>query len=692
ESSIEKRYQRKDGRVVWVQVTASAIHDENMRPAHIAAIVQDISGRRAAEESLRESEAKLRAFYESAPMPMGVVEISEDGKDIIHLYDNPATAQFFELGKESTANRAATSMGVPPEILAMWVDRYRESERRGQPVQFEYEYRRAEGTRWMRATVACIGPGASGRTQFCYVAEDITDRKRIEEAQATLAAIVESSNEAIVGEALDGTITSWNAGAERLFGYKAEEVVGRPVSLLIPPDHPDEVLEILQTITHGQRVQRLEAERVRKGGERVVVWLSVSPIKDSTGRIIGAAKIAHDVTDLRRAQEALRAARDSAEAAKAVAEQANQAKDQFLAVLSHELRTPLTPVLAAADLLARNTTLPEEIQEDAEMIRRNVTMEARLIDDLLDLTRVAKGKIELAKEYVDLGTVLQRTVEVCMPDIEARRLHFGMELKDTPHRLHADPSRLQQVFWNVLKNAIKFTPPGGCVGVRCYRRQDGQAVVEVADSGVGIESTALSKIFDAFEQADRAVTRQFGGLGLGLAISKAMVKLHGGTISAHSDGKGKGATFRVVLPTVTPVAEPPAAEANDDPPDTTEKPQLRILLVEDHGDTARVMAHILQREGHEVRTAGDVASALELAGSEAFDLIISDLGLPDGSGLDLMRQLSSKHHEIKGIALSGYGSEEDVKRSRQVGFVEHLIKPVDLEQLHAAVARVAEKR
>ena len=383
-------------------------------------------------------------------------------------------------------------------------------------------------------------------------------------------------------------------------------------------------------------------------------------------------------------EEALRAAKESAERAKSAAEQANRAKDHFLAVLSHELRTPLTPVMMGLSLL-EDRPLDPPTRETLEMIRRNVELEARLIDDLLDVSRIAQGKIELGLSAVELCTVIRRAVEVCKPDIEARGLHFGVDLGPAaPYWVQADVARLQQVFWNLLKNAIKFTPQGGCVGIRC-RPDEKHVVVEVNDSGIGIEAEALSRIFNAFEQAERSITQQFGGLGLGLAIGKALVEMHGGRIEAHSEGRDKGATFRVRLPLTAPAGVPhtPAAA-----PRQVVRP-LRILLVEDHGVTAKMMRMVLTSDGHSVETAGDVAAALELAGRHAFDLLLSDLGLPDGSGYDLIRQLRQRGHTFPAIALSGYGQQDDIQRSREAGFAAHLTKPASREAIVAAVAEVA---
>ena len=262
----------------------------------------------------------------------------------------------------------------------------------------------------------------------------------------------------------------------------------------------------------------------------------------------------------------MRAAKQSAEQAKAAAEQANRAKDHFLAVLSHELRTPLTPVVMGLSMLQERPDLDPAMRESLEMFRRNVEMEARLIDDLLDVSRIARGKIELSRSAVELCTIIHRAVEVCKPDIEARKLHFGVDMgPGAPYWVEADVPRLQQVFWNLLKNAIKFTPHGGCVGIRCRPNED-HVCVEVNDSGIGIDPGALSRVFNAFEQEERSITRQFGGLGLGLAISKALVEMHGGRLSAHSEGRDKGATFRIRLPLTAPAGEPKTPAAAAPPP------------------------------------------------------------------------------------------------------------------------------
>ncbi len=643
--------------------------------------------------ALRESQKQLQATFEQAAV--GLAHVGLDGR---WRKINQKLCDITGYSREQLLTRTFQEITYPDnldkdldniqQLLAGEINSY----------AMEKRYIRCDKSLvWVNLTVALVRNEAGQPDYFISVIEDIEQRKQAEAAQATLAAIIESSSEAIIGETLDGQISSWNAGAERLFGYKAEEILGRPVSILAPPDQQNEIPENLQQAHRGQRVQHMEARRIRKDGQQIEIWLSVSPIRDLSGRIIGVAKIAHDISDIKRVHAELKAARDTAEVAKVKAEEASKAKDHFLAVLSHELRTPLTPVLAAVELLQSSTPADSDTAENLDMIRRNVEMEARLIDDLLDITRIARGKVELDKRPVDLGTILHRATEVCRGDVEARRQHFGVDMgPGSSYWIEADAVRMQQVFWNLLKNAIKFTPPGGCVGIRCRPDGQGHVVVEVNDSGAGIEPEALQRIFNAFEQAERSITRQFGGLGLGLAISKALVEMHGGTISAHSEGKGKGATFRVKLPMLSASADRTSSAALQKSaaalqPSDQGKP-LRILLVEDHGDTAKIMRRLLTTEGHQVVTASDVAAALESVSQNQFDLLISDLGLPDSSGLDLIRTLREQGSSLPAIALSGYGREDDVRQSLDAGFNAHLTKPVDFRRLKTAIRAGANAR
>jgi signal transduction histidine kinase/ActR/RegA family two-component response regulator len=380
----------------------------------------------------------------------------------------------------------------------------------------------------------------------------------------------------------------------------------------------------------------------------------------------------------------LEKARRALQVALAAAEGANRAKDQFLAVLSHELRTPLGPVLTTATALLADETLPRHLREPIEMIRRNADLEARLIDDLLDLTRVAKGKMPLSFSSIDAHTSVRHTLEICRSDIYRRKLQVRLDLNADRHHIHADPVRFQQVLWNLIKNAVKFTPDGGHIQIRSANKGQ-QIEIDVSDTGMGIDAAHLVTIFDAFEQTSDSVTRRFGGLGLGLAITKALVEAQGGSIQATSMGIGKGAAFSIVFA----VVPHPGGPAEKTGAIVAEKERaLSLLLVEDNGDTSAMMARLLRRLGHKVATAQSVAMALEVASEHSFDLLLSDLGLPDGSGLDLMREMR-KRHGLPGVAISGYGMEDDLRQTREAGFIAHLTKPLSFNQLQAVLTQFA---
>jgi signal transduction histidine kinase/CheY-like chemotaxis protein len=366
---------------------------------------------------------------------------------------------------------------------------------------------------------------------------------------------------------------------------------------------------------------------------------------------------------------------------------ANRAKDQFLAVLSHELRSPLTPVLAVVSYLVKQTSkLPGELKNEIEMIRRNIELEARLIDDLLDITRISNGKLELALEIIDAHLAIRDAFDMCAQDIRAKNLAVEWDLEASEYWVAADPVRLQQVCWNLLNNAVKFTPLCGSIVIRSRNDAHGNLALEVEDTGIGIEPEALNHIFDAFEQGQRSITRQFGGLGLGLAISKSLVDSHGGRLEASSRGKNAGATFKLTLGTVSAEKGAPTIHPDSRP----EKCKLRILVVDDHEDTRRVLGKLLRARGHEVFTAMDVASALKILSDESIDVLLSDIGLPDGTGYDLIER-GKVLQSLLGIAISGFGTAEDISRATESGFAHHLIKPVNFEQLEAILARVTSK-
>lgn len=374
-----------------------------------------------------------------------------------------------------------------------------------------------------------------------------------------------------------------------------------------------------------------------------------------------------------------------AQLARQGAEAANSAKDRFLAMLSHELRTPLSPVLHAVALLEEDESCAPSLRNTLETIRRNVQLEARLIDDLLDLARIRNGKLQLQLEPTDVHDLVNRAVDICQPDIAQRGLKVSSRLNASRRRLHADPARIQQIFWNLLSNAVKYTPPGGTIEITTEDAADPNGVcIEVTDSGIGIEAERVDSIFGAFEQAHG---QRSSGLGLGLAICRALAEMHGGKITARSPGAGQGTTFSLLLPaSALPVEAPRPAQELKEKAST----KLRLLLVEDHADTAATLQRLLVRRGYSVQSAETVRGAVGLIDQGEFDVLVSDIGLPDGSGLEVMRKFAeaSGSRPVAGIALSGFGMPEDIARSKLAGFTEHLTKPVDISLLQQTLRRL----
>jgi two-component system, chemotaxis family, CheB/CheR fusion protein len=487
--------------------------------------------------------------------------------------------------------------------------------------------------------------------------------------------------DAYVETDLVGTIREANLAAERLLGVPRELLVGALLPRFFLMEGSRAALRSrIRSFSRQEGPTRWEV-RLGPADSARDLAVTVEAVRQGHGGASGLRWLLRDVTLRKQAEAELRQAKEDAEAA-------NQAKDRFLATLSHELRTPLSPVLLLASTLAEDPGVPPALRPLLDTIRRNVELEARLIDDLLDLTRITRGKLDMRLEVTDLRKLVEHTIEIaCAREMAAGRLRVVVELSPEDHRLWADSSRLTQVLWNLLSNAVKFTPVGGTVTVRSWADGD-LLVLQVSDTGVGIDPDLLPHIFDAFEQGRIRSPRRMGGLGLGLAIGRAIAEMHGGTLTADSDGRGRGARFTLALPRGREL--PTAEEA----PQGIESPKskiqnLRILLVEDNADTAEAMASLLALSGHQVTTARSVSQALSaVERRDGFDLVISDLGLPDGSGIDLMRELSTRHG-LRGIALSGYGMEEDVRQSLEAGFTRHLTKPVSLPQLQAALREIA---
>jgi PAS domain S-box-containing protein len=658
--------------------------------------------------------------------------------------------------------------------------------------------------------------------------------RRMEGAERQLAAIVESSHDAIIGLTLDGTITSWNAGATELYGYTAQEMIGHTVRTLVPPNVPDDASEILNRVRHEQRVDRYETKRRTKDGRVLEVELTVSPIRSANGAIIGAAKIArdvtehnrilaeqrrqrellekiienapigiavmtwpdlrymlanttirqslgmddvefigrtvaevfpaemvaknqwifdrvhstgravslreypmvvrpgekerwrntdviplmgpdgrieavltlsHDITDVvegrkrieRLAVQAEERARE-AELARRAAEEASRAKDEFLATVSHELRTPLTTILAWAAMLRSQTLSDERRAHALTVLERNAKSLAQLIEDLLDVSRIIAGKMRLDVRAVDLAPVIEAAIESLRPAADAKHLRLQAVLDPRGGIISGDPERLQQVVWNLLSNAIKFTPKGGRVQVH-LARVNSHVELSVSDTGSGIPPDVLPYIFDRFRQADSSTRRVHGGLGLGLAIVRHLVELHGGNITVESVGEGKGTTFTVSLPLmIAPRMEHESrrhpSAGGTAPPGYAQLDGVRVLCVDDDVDTCEMLTQLLESCGAEVRTATNVSDAFRVLQEWRPDVLISDVGMPEQDGYMLIQKLRalapSQGGRIPAIAMTAYARVEDRVKTLSAGFQMHMPKPIEPVELVMMVAKLAE--
>jgi PAS domain S-box-containing protein len=509
------------------------------------------------------------------------------------------------------------------------------------------------------------------------------------------AAVVRGMNDPVVMIDAYRRIVELNEAARRLSGRSASELIGFDAAksfsswpelarrLEVMPEQGESSFELSGPESAASAA--FDARISRLGGK---------------GELLGWVVVLRDISAHKRAGEE-RVRMLFEQSARAEAEAANRAKDRFLATVSHELRTPLTPVLAAVTAMLGDATTPESLRNVLEMIRRNISLEARLIDDLLDLARVRRGSLELKREIVDAHDLIKHVIAICDDDFRQADIELVLELAADAHHINADPIRFQQALWNLIKNAIKFTPARGRVTVLTCDRDlnaspgggdGGSLVVQVSDTGIGVESDAIDRIFEIAEQGGTPATRQFGGLGLGLTLSRSIIERHGGRLSASSGGLGLGATFTVEIPSVpAPAApadgEPTAADAGA-PSTSPARARLKILLVDDNADTLLFLSTMLCRRGHAVDTASNMALGLRLASEGEHDLLISDIELPDGSGLELMDAIRSRK-PIPGIALSGFGSTGDVEQSLAAGFVVHLTKPVDFRRLEKVIEQVA---
>ncbi len=550
-----------------------------------------------------------------------------------------------------------------------------------------------------------------------FKTDHVADLKSPELAPYWLAAVIESADDAIISKTLDGIITSWNHGAQRIFGYTAEEAIGKPVTMLIPPEHVDEEPAILARLRAGDRIEHYETIRVTKNGRLIDISLTVSPIKGPNGQIVGASKIARDITEQRQARQALAAAYEAAKQARAEAEQAvvekdklyhqaeesSRLKEEFLATISHELRTPLSAILGWTRMLRLGQLSAEDHAKALDTIERNARAQAQLIDDLLDVSRIITGKLRMDVRPSDPNGFIDAAVEAVRPAAEAKGVRVQKVMDTGAVSIPGDPVRLQQVVWNLLSNAIKFTPRGGRVQIRSERVNSHLDIV-VSDTGQGISPDFLPHVFDRFRQADQKTSRQHGGMGLGLAIVRHLVELHGGTVQASSAGPGEGATFTVQLP-ISPIYQVDATGGRVHPgardllptnESTDRLDGLIILIVDDEPDTRELLRQGLEYCGATVRVAESAAEALKALANEVPDILISDIGMPNVDGYDLIRQVRTLQTEegrrVAAIALTAYTRVEDRLHALRAGYDMHVPKPVELTELCAVSASLTRRK
>jgi PAS domain S-box-containing protein len=702
EYRVECRLRGKNGAFRWFLGHALFHRDDAGRIARWYGTWTDIDLQWQAQQEIVRLNRDLRARVDEletifATVPIGIA-IAEDAA-CTHIRSNPAQERMLELVPGSNASFSAPAGERPehfrfrldgrdlrPEELPMQV-----AARAGQTITgCELEMYCADGrTKWFYGNASPLFDEDGQPRGSVGAFLDMTEWRRVEAAlkdsEEQLRLAIQATDLGLFDRDLTTHILRWSDRCKAIFG--------------LPPDFPITLEDFYRRLhpEDRQRVQQSVERAVDPAGDGIfeadyrciwddgtIRWAAAKgrtsfEERDGRRRAVRIVGTVQDITARKETEAQLKEAKD-------LAETVSQAKDRFIAVLSHELRTPLSPVVTAVGLLEMVQDLSPEVKDYLAMIRRNIALETRLIDDLLDLSRVISGKLWLERRPTHLNDLVRHVLDIVGGEVYDKGLTVETDLAAPSDLVDVDPARLQQVIWNLIKNAAKFTLSGGTIRVATRPDGDHRVEVEVRDTGKGINPEALPYIFDAFEQGDPAITQQFGGLGLGLSIAKAVVDRHGGTIRAASDGPGLGSSFTVTLPLLSP-----AREGGDDarlPTPDHPAGRIRVLLVEDHADTARAMVKLLERAGYQVDWADRVASALELAANRSFDVIVSDLGLPDGSGYELMRALKDRYG-TRGIALSGFGMEGDILRGREAGFLEHLVKPVDVATLDQAILRVA---
>ena len=679
--TFEEQFTSIDGMQHVFLTTKTPRLDPEGNVIGIIGIVHDITERVVADEMMRASERRWRDLAEA--MPQLVWTCASDGKcDYL-------SRQWLEYTGVAEADQLGHGWleRVHPDDRDRLDEAWHEAVKEGHLFDVEFRIRRHDGEYHWFKTRAVPVPDAAGKIVKWFGSNtDIEDMKQaqagLERERNLLRTLIDLIPDPIYVRDRAHRFLVANEAVSRAMGAASPNVLlGKTDADFFPAESAGEFRRDDERVLAGEPVLNKEEPIDFPDGKKRVLLTTKVPVKNVRGEVVGLVGIGRDITGRKAREEALRTAHDAVK-------RASKAKDEFLAALSHELRTPLTPVMLSAGTLRRDERLPPDVREQMEMIVRNIVLEARMIDDLLDLTRIARGSLAVRLERCDAHLLLRQTCEIVQSELAAKSLHLTEDFAAGRSWIEADPTRLQQVFWNLLRNAIKFTPAGGHVRLSTGHEGD-RLVIKISDTGIGISSEMLGRIFEPFEQAGLANDHRFGGLGLGLAIAHAVIVQHQGKITAESEGPNRGATFRLELHAVAP---PDEALATAPAPSEELQPQtrpLRLLIVEDHEPTLQTLARLLARGGHQITCASSIATAMEAGQAQAFDVLISDIGLPDGFGYDLLPQLRALQPALQAIVLSGYGAEEDTRKSREAGFYTHLTKPIDFAEVKRALHTVA---
>lgn len=668
----------------------SALAEKNDElAARLGQLDREIEERNRVERALKENEAFLQSIITANADCVKVVSL--DGR-LEWMNDNGQAmmevADYSKIHRFVWADWWVTAEGRREALMAL------EVARAGGVGRFSGVCSTMKGQeKWWDVIITPIFDVARQPEKFLIVSRDITPARRGEEivraAEKQLRVVTDHLPVHVAQFDRDGRYRFANRILSTRFNLLPGEIIGKHISEVVGPESYQALQPYMERALRGENVEF----ETFGSGNLIGRWLrgTFIPERDATGVVVGFVAVSTDITASKQAQADLEKARDQAIAA-------SQARDIFLAALSHELRTPLNPVLLIASDAAQNTVLAPAVRADFASIVNHVELEARLIDDLLDLSRISHGKLPVELQATALQPTIRDAIKIMQPELQAKKIGLAVDLGPDEAVVQGDAVRLQQMVWNLLKNAVKFTPEGGKVTVSLrVEPAAGEAWVHVSDSGIGISTDDLPRIFQAFSQGKHIQNGEIvrlGGLGLGLAITRMLVELHGGEINAESGGAGQGSTFTIRLPLIGKSPEAPPTRNKREKMGSVQsatpvaRSPVQILLVEDHESTRTTMTALLQKRGFGVITASSIEEAVALAVLEPFDVLVSDLGLPDGNGYDLLKKILAVKPNVQAIALSGYGAEEDITRSLEAGFSAHITKPVRIDMLLAALSRL----